>query len=81
MRIDVRLGSGLSRLVGGPHLEVEVAEGATVGEVLHRVASERSSLAGGLQSALTVVRGTQVGRDRVLEEGEELAVLMPVAGG
>jgi hypothetical protein len=38
MRIDVRLGSGLSRLVGGPHLEIEVAEGATVRDVLHGVA-------------------------------------------
>jgi molybdopterin converting factor small subunit len=28
-----------------------------------------------------VVRGTQVGGDRVLEEGEEVAVLMPVSGG
>jgi molybdopterin synthase sulfur carrier subunit len=81
MRIDVRLGSGLSRLVGGPHLEVEVAEGATVRDVLHRVARDRPSLADGLPSALTVVRGTQVARDRVLEEGEEVAVLMPVAGG
>jgi molybdopterin converting factor small subunit len=81
MRIDVRLGSGLSRLVGGPRLVVEVAEGATVGDVLHRVARERPLLADGLPSALTVVRGTQVGGDRVLAEGEEVAVLMPVAGG
>jgi molybdopterin synthase sulfur carrier subunit len=81
MRIDIRLGSGFSRLVGGPHLEIEVAEGATVGEVLHRVARDRPALAGGLPSALTVVRGTQVGGDRVLEEGEEVAVLMPVSGG
>jgi len=81
MRIDVRLGSGLSRLVGGPHLEIEVAEGATVRDVLHGVARDRPALADGLRSALTVVRGTQVGRERVLEDGEEVAVLMPVAGG
>jgi molybdopterin synthase sulfur carrier subunit len=81
MRIDVRLGSGLSRLAGAARLEVEVSEGATVGDVLHRVAMDRPSLGGGLTSALTVVRGTQVGGDRVLHEGEEVAVLMPVAGG
>jgi molybdopterin synthase sulfur carrier subunit len=81
MRIDVRLGSGLSRLAGRSRLEVEVAEGATVGEVLHRVAVDRPSLAAGLPSALTVVRGSQVGGERVLEDGEEVAVLMPVAGG
>lgn len=81
MRIDVRLGSGLSRLAGGPRLAVDVADGATVDEVLVRVAEEQPALAAGLPSALTVVHGTQVGGERVLAEGDELAVLMPVAGG
>jgi molybdopterin converting factor small subunit len=81
MRIDVRLGSGLSRLAGGPRLAVDVAEGATVGDVLVRVARERPALAAGLRSALTVVHGSQVGGERVLAEGDEVAVLAPVAGG
>ena len=81
MRIDVRLGSGLARLAGGAWLAVDVAEGATVGDVLARVAQERPALAGGLSSALTVVRGTQVGGERVLAAGDELAVITPVAGG
>jgi molybdopterin converting factor small subunit len=81
LRIDVRLGSGLSRLAGGPRLAVDVADGATVDEVLVRVVEERPALAAGLPSALTVVHGTQVGGERVLAEGDELAVLTPVAGG
>jgi molybdopterin converting factor small subunit len=81
LRIDVRLGSGLSRLAGGPRLAVDVADGATVDEVLIRVAEERPAVAAGLPSALTVVHGTQVGGERVLAEGDELAVLTPVAGG
>ena len=81
MRIDVRLGSGLSRLAGGSRLAVDVAYGANVDEVLDRVAEERPALASGLPSALTVVAGTQVGGERVLAEGDELAVLTPVAGG
>ena len=81
MRIDVRLGTGLSRLAGGPRLAVDVAEGATVGDVLVRVAEERPAIAAGLPSALTVVRGSQVGGERVLAEGDEVAVLTPVAGG
>ena len=81
MRIDVRLGSGLSRIAGSPRLAVEVADGATVGDVLVRVAQERPALAAGLPSALTVVRGKQVGGELVLAEGDELAVLTPVAGG
>jgi len=81
LRIDVRLGSGLSRLAGSPRLAVDVDDGSTVEDVLGRVASERPALAPGLPSALTVVGGTQVGGERVLAEGEELAVLTPVAGG
>jgi molybdopterin converting factor small subunit len=81
MRIDVRLGSGLSRLAGGPRLAVEVAEGATVSDVLGRLAQERPVLAGGLPSALTVLHGSQVSGERMLAEGDEVAVLTPVAGG
>jgi molybdopterin converting factor small subunit len=81
MRIDVRLGSGLAHVAGGPRLGIDVEDGATVGDVLRRVAEDRPALAGGLSGALTVVRGGQVGGDRVLREGDEVAVLTPVAGG
>jgi molybdopterin converting factor small subunit len=81
MRIVVRLGAGLSRLAGGPRLHVEVPAGATVGDVLGAVAAQRPALAAGLPSALTVVSGSQVGGERVLAEGDEVAVLAPVAGG
>ena len=92
MRIDVRLGTGLSRIAGGPRLAVDVADGATVGDVLARIAEERPAIAAGLPSALTVVRGMPVDGGRVLAEvgrvaphrrraGEEVAVLPPVAGG
>jgi molybdopterin converting factor small subunit len=81
MRIDVRLGSGLSQLAGGPRLAVDVAAGATVDDLLARVAHERPAIAAGLPSALTVVHGVQVGGERVLAEGDEVAVLTPVAGG
>jgi molybdopterin converting factor small subunit len=81
MRIDVRLGPGLARLAGGPRLAVDVTDGATVDDVLARVAEQRPALAGGLPAALTVVRGTQVSGGRVLAAGDELAVITPVAGG
>jgi molybdopterin converting factor small subunit len=81
MRIDVRLGSGLARLAGAPRLQVELRAGATVGDLLDAVAEERPALAAGLARALTVVSGSQVGGERVLAEGDEVAVLVAVAGG
>jgi molybdopterin converting factor small subunit len=81
MRIAVRLGSGLSRLAGRSRLELELADGATVGDLLERVASDRPELGSGMPSVLTVVRGSQVTGDRVLSDGEEVALLIPIAGG
>ena len=81
MRIAVRLGSGLSRLAGGPRLDVELEDGATVGDLLDRVAEDRPVLTDGMPSVLTVVRGSQVAGDRVLADGEEVALLIPIAGG
>jgi molybdopterin converting factor small subunit len=81
MRIAVRLGSGLSRLAGRSRLELELADGATVGDLLDRVAGDRPELGAGMPSVLTVVRGTQVAGDRVLADGDEVALLIPVAGG
>ena len=81
MRIAVRLGSGLSRLAGGPRLDVELDEGATVEDLLDRVAADRPVLSDGMPSVLTVVRGSQVAGDRVLADGEEVALLIPIAGG
>jgi len=81
MRIAVRLGSGLSRLAGRSRLEVDLADGATVGDLLDRVAGDRPELGAGLPSVLTVVRGTQVAGDRVLSDGDEVALLIPIAGG
>jgi molybdopterin converting factor small subunit len=81
MRIAVRLGSGLSRLAGRSRLEVDLADGATVGDLLDRVAGDRPELGAGMPSVLTVVRGTQVGGDCLLADGDEVALLIPVAGG
>jgi sulfur-carrier protein len=81
MRIAVRLGSGLSRLAGRSRLELDLADGATVGDLLDRVAGDRPELSSGMPSVLTVVRGSQVAGDRVLSEGEEVALLIPIAGG
>ena len=81
MHIAVRLGSGLARLAGRPRLELDLADGATVRDLLDRVAGERPELSAGLPSVLTVVRGSQVASDRVLSDGDEVALLIPISGG
>jgi molybdopterin converting factor small subunit len=81
MRVRVRLGAGLSRFADAPLLSLDVAEGASVDDLLAALASEQPALAPALRSALPVLAGTQVEREQPLQAGDEVALLIPVAGG
>jgi molybdopterin converting factor small subunit len=79
--VRVRLGAGLARLSAAPFLTVEVAEGATVGDLFARLAEDEPELAPALRSVLPVVSGAHVTRDQVLADRQEVALLLPVSGG
>ena len=81
MRVKVRLGSRLSRFAAAPTLSVEVDDGASVDDLLTALGAEQPSLAPALPSALPVVAGTHVEREQRLHDGDEVALLIPVAGG
>jgi molybdopterin converting factor small subunit len=81
VQVRVRLVAGLSKLAGRPRLELRLDDGATVEDLLRRLGEAHPALAPGLPSALPVVAGTHVPRDRALQDGEEVALLSPVAGG
>ena len=81
MRIRVRLGAGLSRLADAPLLSIDVAEGASVDDLLAALGAQQPSLQPALPSVLPVVSGTHVEREQRLHAGDEVALLIPVAGG
>jgi molybdopterin converting factor small subunit len=81
MIVRIRLASSLARLAPAPLLQVEVPSGATVGDLYDRLARAAPELAPALGSALPVVQGQHVERDRALGPGDEVALLTPVAGG
>ena len=81
MIVRIRLGSSLARLAPAPVLRVEVPSGATVEDLYERLASSTPELAPALRSALPVLQGQHVGRDRALAPDDEVALLTPVAGG
>ena len=58
MRIRVRLGAGLSRFADAPLLALDVADGASVDDLL-----------------------AALGAEQRLYAGDEVALLIPVAGG
>ena len=81
MQVRVRLGGGLARLTAAPLLTVELADGATVGDLFARLRDTEPELAPALRSALPIVSGEHVLPDDPLENRQEIALLLPVSGG
>jgi len=81
MIVRIRLGSSLARLAPAPLLRLELPAGATVEDLYDRLAGTAPDLGPALASAVPVVEGRHVGRDRMLSAGQEVALLTPVAGG
>jgi molybdopterin synthase sulfur carrier subunit len=81
VRVQVRLGAGLATAAGSRRLTVALPDGASVETLLEELSEMEPQLAAGLDSALPVVRGTHADRDHALNDGDDVALLIPVAGG
>lgn len=92
MELDLRFFATFREAVGQKDLTYEVTEGETVGDVLSSLEAEYEGLEGQLlddgavRSQLNVLKnGRNVihmeDADTPLEEGDELAIFPPVAGG
>jgi molybdopterin converting factor small subunit len=81
MIVRIRLGSSLARLAPAPLLTLELPDGATVEDLYDSLATRAPDLAPALASALAVLEGEHVERGSALANGQEVALLTPVAGG
>ena len=81
MHVQVRFGSGLAAAAGTSRLAVELPPDATVETLIEHLGALEPAIAAGLGSALPVVRGVHATSDQRLAEGDEVALLIPVAGG
>jgi molybdopterin synthase sulfur carrier subunit len=81
MQVRVRLGLGIARFAPTPQLMLELPDGSNVEQAYEAIESEYPDLAPALRSALPVVAGRHAERTQSLRHGDELALLIPVAGG
>jgi molybdopterin converting factor small subunit len=79
--INVRLSSALAQVAGTPRLRITLPNEATVAELLGRLAAEQPELAPRLSHLVIAVGGRHVGRDEPLQDGQEVVLVMPAAGG
>lgn len=81
MQIAVRLSAALAQITGVPRLQVEVGDGATVADLKQELVSRYPALAPRLKHAVPIVGGNHASSHDALAGGQEVAFLMPVAGG
>jgi molybdopterin converting factor subunit 1 len=80
MTITVLLFASYADAFGRPQLDVPVPPGSTVGDIVARVREVGDS--GRLPPRPLVAVNQEYARyDQVLEEGDEVALIPPVAGG
>ncbi|MDQ4076652.1 MAG: molybdenum cofactor biosynthesis protein MoaE, partial [Chloroflexota bacterium] len=75
------LFAGYREAVGAKVVEVEVAEGATLGEVWEVLAEEYEGLRPFSSNVVGAVNAEYCPLDTLVHEGDEIAFLPPVAGG
>ena len=81
LTVNVRFSAALAQTAGTPRLQMPLAEGATVGDLLDQLAAAQPHLAGRIPHLVVAVGGSHVGRDEPLRDGQEVVLVMPAAGG
>jgi molybdopterin converting factor small subunit len=81
MTIPVQLWSYFRDLAGTARLEVELAAGATIAQLLDAVYARHPELAGLRNSTLIAVGVDYQRPDYVLRAGDEVSLFPPVQGG
>jgi MoaD family protein len=81
MKVRVQFYAQLRDLVGMPGLDVEVAEGSTIGELLEQIYVQQPKLRPNDKSILIGAGVEFVDRNYKLKPGDEISIMPPVQGG
>jgi molybdopterin synthase catalytic subunit len=81
MNMRVQLFSHLRDAARTSELNVELSKGATVGDLLRQIYELVPALRAWDSSVLVGIGVEFVGRDHLLNAGEEVAIMPPVQGG
>jgi molybdopterin converting factor subunit 1 len=79
MTVTVLLFSSYAEALGASSVDLDLPEGATVGELLERVRAMANGKA--LPPALVALNQEYAELDNPIEAGAEVAIIPPVAGG
>lgn len=75
----MRLGAGLVLGSGAARLSISLSDGATVADLVDNLRAQYPVAL--LDTAIAVVGGEHVSNSAPLSDGQEIALLLPIAGG
>ena len=81
MKLHVRFYSQLRDLVGRPELDLDLAEGTAVSELLEQLYAKTPALRSHDKSILVGAGVEFVDRNYKLRVGDEISIMPPVQGG
>jgi len=81
MRISVRLFAAHREAAGTSGYVTDLADGATVADAFARVCADHPAIAATGRAVAFALNQTHVSGDARLRDGDEVALLPPVAGG
>ncbi len=81
MYINVRLNGALAQEIGTTRLRVQVSDAATVAGLLEQLEQQYPQSVQKLRHVIPVVAGQHLTQTASLTNGQEVALLLPVAGG
>jgi MoaE-MoaD fusion protein len=81
MRIRVRLFATFREIVGTRELTWSIEGGLTAGDLVDRLLAKYPRLAGHRRTMLVAVNESFASSERVLRDGDEVALMPPVSGG
>ena len=79
--VHVRLFASLRELIGERTISVDLADGATVGDLRARIGETYPNVQPFLPSIICAVDEEYVPGDHVLRDGDNVALIPPVSGG
>jgi len=81
MRLKLRFFASHREAMGSERLTMEMPEGATVGQLLDKLAGDYPGLKKLAEHTIVAVNREQVERGHRLRDGDEVALYPPVGGG
>ena len=81
MQVNIRLSGELANLAGRHRFSMSLEDSATVEELLALLRHEHPQLWPRMDTAVPIISGRHVTPSEPLADGQEIAFLLPIAGG